>query len=341
MSLENIRIGHLEHLESPWGNAGGVVKSVEEVEAMARTGVGWIEAGSYTLEPRQGNQKDADGNVLIDPSTNAPLVVYRHDPATGETFNSLGMPNQGMDELVGQIPEMVRIARSYKKELVINVAPVTDDPASETHELVSRAYEAGAPAVLVNGGCPNVVTEDGGRHELLSHNALMFGTVLCRLSDVTAQYHKVFVRTSPFEGYDQAKVIYRRMGSAGTVSAVWTPNTWPGQRPVDENGDAVLGVPGGTGGKSGPATYEKAEKQLYMAREILDKSIDVVSSGGIMNGVSLYRRLLDAAAGAGTTFYFESQSGWEEDTDRLISQLYNQIEYQSSKSGRRPGAAGY
>lgn len=40
----NELIGGLENVESPWGNAGGVVKTIEDVERMARTGVGWIEA---------------------------------------------------------------------------------------------------------------------------------------------------------------------------------------------------------------------------------------------------------------------------------------------------------
>jgi hypothetical protein len=40
MSEVNCRIGHLDHLETPWGNAGGVVKKPEDVAKMARTGGG-------------------------------------------------------------------------------------------------------------------------------------------------------------------------------------------------------------------------------------------------------------------------------------------------------------
>jgi len=36
------RIGHLEGIESPFSNAGGVVKTVEDVAVMALTGVGYI-----------------------------------------------------------------------------------------------------------------------------------------------------------------------------------------------------------------------------------------------------------------------------------------------------------
>src|SRR5579885_3518334 len=116
MSEFSGRIGHLEDIQSPWGNAGGVVKTVEDVERMAKTGVGWIEAGSYTLEPRPGNGPNGER-------------VYYHNPETGETFNSLGMPNKGMDVVETEIPEMAHIARTHNKKLVVNVAPVSADPA--------------------------------------------------------------------------------------------------------------------------------------------------------------------------------------------------------------------
>src|SRR5581483_9991877 len=112
---ETIRIGHLE-VDSPFANAGGVIKHPGEVEKIARTGVGWIEAGSFTLEPRPGNSPNGE-------------TVYVHDPQTGSSWNSLGMPNKGMDEVEKEIPEMKRIAHAHNKPLVVNVAPVTDKPA--------------------------------------------------------------------------------------------------------------------------------------------------------------------------------------------------------------------
>ncbi|MDZ7786120.1 MAG: hypothetical protein U5L95_03300 [Candidatus Saccharibacteria bacterium] len=48
-------IGHLEGFESPFANAGGVVKTMHDVEIMANTGVAYIEDGSQPLLPRLGN----------------------------------------------------------------------------------------------------------------------------------------------------------------------------------------------------------------------------------------------------------------------------------------------
>jgi dihydroorotate dehydrogenase len=299
------RIGHLEGIESPWGNAGGVVKTVRDVELMARTGVGWIEAGSYTLEPREGNGSHGE-------------KVYHH--AHGSTFNSLGMPNEGMDEVETQIPEMIEIAHAHHKPLVVNVAPVTDKPAEESVELVRRAYAAGADAVLLNAGCPNVVTEDGGRHELLSCNPIELGRVLVELT-LQGIERPLFVRTSPQASVDDTLRLGAVMRMTGNVSAVFTPNTWPVRIPKTGRGP-MLDVPGDTCGMSGPSVADAAYDQtVWMTEALQGNGVDVVSSSGIMTAGELQARLdLGAVAGAGTTFYFESQN-WQGDTDRLLSDL--------------------
>lgn len=193
------RIGHLDNIESPWANAGGVVKTIEDVEQMAHTGVGWIEAGSYTLLPRPGNGANGER-------------VYHHDRDTGETFNSLGMPNTGMDEVEKEIPEMAKIAEAHRKKLLVNVAPVSAEPVEETLELVSRAYAAGAHGVLINAGCPNVEMPDGGRHELLSRNPKSMMRVLGGLDDFDKP---VAVRISPQERYNDMAFWVEYCGAQG------------------------------------------------------------------------------------------------------------------------------
>lgn len=309
--------GHLGHLEieSPWGNAGGVAKTLDEVEQMARTGVGWIEAGSYTLEPRIGNSPNGER-------------TYYHDAETEETYNSLGMPNKGMDVLEKEIPEMVEVARSLGKSIIFNVAPVTDNPVEESKELVARAYEAGAEAVLLNAGCPNVIKDNGDRHELLSHDEEMLSLVLGGLLPVAEKFKPVFIRTSPLQKFGQAKQIYTTIQrQRGVVGAIFTPNTFPGYKPLDDNGELALEVPRNIGGKSGPATKPEATVELWRAvRELKPfynpSPIDIVSSGGIGDGQTLSMRLLmGAVAGAGTTLYYQSADNklsWGEATDKLL-----------------------
>ena len=299
-------IGHLDNIESPWGNAGGVVKTVEEAALMARTGVGWIEAGSYTLEPRAGNGAHGE-------------VVYVHDAETGETYNALGMPNKGMDEVEKDIPEMARAAHRNHKRLVVNVAPVTHQPTVEAVELVERAYRAGADAVLLNAGCPNVISAQGEHHQILSYNLTALDLTLRSLKK-TVDHHRrpIFLRLSPYDSAISMQPAYQVVAMSGVVSAVFTPNTWSGQQPTGNQ----LDVPGGKGGKSGPAMAAEALHQTSMAANYLRNTpIDVVSSSGIINGRELLARLnLGAVAGCGTTFYYESMD-WRRDTDELLEEL--------------------
>lgn len=300
------KIGHLDNIESPWGNAGGVIKTVEEAALMARTGVGWIEAGSYTLDPRVGNGANGE-------------VVYVHDPETGETFNALGMPNRGMDTVEKEIPEMVRIARRGHKRLVVNVAPVSSHPTIESVELVERAYRAGADAVLLNAGCPNVITARGDRHQILSYNLSALDMTLRALKKTVDRRRPIFLRLSPYGSAVSMQPAFQVVARSGVVSAVFTPNTWPGQQPT---GRVKLEVPGGKGGKSGPAVARLALHQTSMAANYLRNTpVDVVSSSGIVNGRELSARLaLGAVAGCGTTFYYES-ADWQHDTDKLLEEL--------------------
>jgi len=309
------RVGHLEDIESPWANAGGVVKSLQDVEMMAKTGVGWIEAGSYTLEKRLGNAWNPV--TMVDDKT-----VYYHNPETGVTFNSLGMPNKGMDTVEVEIPEMAHIAHQYNKKLIINVAPVSDEPVAESIELVRRAQAAGADGVLLNAGCPNVVSEDGGRHELLSKSPVSFGRVLAGLSQANLS-QPIWVRLSPQEGLQNMNKTTAHILGSRVVSAVLTPNTWGGHKPVDKKDKYILDVPGNMGGMSGPAMSTFAYREtLYAVQALRHSKVDVICSSGIMNGDKLRRSLLlGAVAGAGTTFYYESQNGWADDTGRLLSEL--------------------
>lgn len=320
--MSDFSIGHLEGLGWPWGNAGGVVKTVEDVRRMAQTGGGWIEAGSYTLEKRLGNGYDPEtGEPRLDSKTGQPVRLYHHNLDTGETYNSLGMPNKGMDVVETEIPSMVDIASSFNKKLVVNVAPVSNDPATETRELVVRAYEAGADAVLVNAGCRNVVTAGGGRKEVLSFNADALGTALRGLRGVAERYFPVFVRLSPFDDYLQLMPAIKEIEHSKAVSAVFTPNAWEAYRPVDENGEELIQVEGGVVSKSGPAMNEEAERQTLLIWNRLGGSgIDVVSSSSIMKPEQIARRMMyGAVACAGTTFYYEAEEGWTDATDRLLS----------------------
>ena len=306
-------IGNYE-MESPLMNGGGVVKSVDDVRRMAQTGVGAILAGSYTLEPRVGNSPNGE-------------VVYYHDEDTDITYNSLGMPNKGIAEVAKELPEMIRIAHDLGKLFVLNIAPVTDNPAAEVASMLGVLQNAGISeldAVELNAGCPNVVTADGGRHELLSHHTDLLGETLSEILDTS--YHlirigSVMVRISPFRDKSDATNIAQLLVDL-PVDIVSAFNTFPSGVPVDKNGNQILQVNGGSGGQSGAGMARRAEEQtawLVDARDNAGSNFNILGSNGINNAGSMKRRIdLGARAVSLTTAFYETSS-WKSTVDNILS----------------------
>lgn len=308
-----MRIGNYE-LESPLMNAGGVVKSVEDVKMMSDTGVGAVLAGSFTLEPRVGNSPNGE-------------VVYHHDAQTGATYNVLGMPNKGLEAIAKDLPEMIKIAHDHGKPFILNLAPVSTDPVDEImtmSEVLARAGVEGIDAIELNGSCPNVVSSDGGRHALLSHNPDLLGDVLDELSDIAANevpFGSLIVRVSPFLNREDALLLAQQLHESG-VDAVSAFNTFPGGKPLNAKGESILQVPGGVGGQSGALTAQQAELQtewLVDARNKIGATFEIIGSNGVTDALSMKRRLdIGASAVSSTTLFYES-SRWGTAVDKVLT----------------------
>lgn len=299
-----MHIGGYE-LESPLINAGGVIKSPEDTLLLAQTGIGAILAGSFTLDYREGNSPNGE-------------TVYYHDSETGITYNSLGMPNKGLRYLVDQdLSEMIEIAHYHNLPFILNLAPISDDPVAEIDEMFSVMAEAGIEELdgfELNAGCPNVVLEDGGRHELLSHYPRQLEAVLERVNDIKRDYFYIgstIVRISPFVDTRNA-ISLGMVFNHAEVDVISAFNTFPGGRPLDDEGNEILQVKGGVGGMSGRGMQHEAEMQTMLldnVRREQNGHYEIIGSNGIHDAESLRRRLrLGASAVSATTMFFESSS---------------------------------
>lgn len=319
------RIGHLEGITEPWANGGGVIRTIDLVEDMAKTQVGSIERGSEGIEARLGLAVDPKH-----PELGSQFKVHTYDPDTGLTGNAYSMPSSPIDVWITEIPECVRIAEAYNKKFIQNVGVVGEDPIAEARELVSRSYEAGAHAVLLNPDCPSLFDEDGQRKEQYSRDPEALGRLLDSLQPVVEKYMPIFLRIAPQLTPQRMAAVCRVIRDSKVVSALYVPNTWPNYAPVNEQGEYILQVPDGIGGKSGPGMRKEAMLETGWAVSSLGQlgcwDIDIVSSSGITNGKELRIRTAMsingsrcAKAGCGSTFYFESKD-WVGDTERLIAE---------------------
>jgi dihydroorotate dehydrogenase len=303
-------------MESPLMNAGGVVKSVEDVKMMSQTAVGAVLAGSFTLEPRIGNSPNGE-------------TVYYHDPQSGATYNSLGMPNQGLEAVAKELPEMIKISHDHGKPFIFNFAPVTTDPVEEIIAMsgvLARSKLEDLDAIELNASCPNVVTADGGRHAILSHSPDQLGEVLDELSDIGSNevsFGSLIVRVTPFRDYEDALLLAEQLDRS-VVDAVSAFNTFPNVRPLDEQGRLVLQVPGGRGGQSGGLATSHIEIQtawLVTARDQIGASFDIIGSNGVTDALSMKRRLdIGASAVSATTLFYES-TDWGRAVDAILEEF--------------------
>ncbi len=306
--------GEFFEMESPLMNGGGLVKTVEDVRQMASTGVGAVLAGSFTLEARAGNSPNGE-------------VVYFHDEQTRVTYNSLGMPNQGLEALAADLPQMQAIAHDHGKPLMINLAPVSDDPVSEVvkmGEVLARAGVEQIDGIEINASCPNVVLDDGGRHELLSHHPEQLGEAILAFNSFLVDEVDVgllAVRISPFRSQDDVVPLVGALKSA-EVGAASAFNTFPGGRPVTETGDNILAVPNGIGGRSGLGMAKVAEEQtrwLVGAADLMQAQFDIIGSNGVGDVFTLDTRLkLGVDAVSATTLFTETVS-WKTAVNTLLS----------------------
>lgn len=299
---EKLTLGGLElNPDFPFMNGAGAINGAGE-ENLRRDFESFIRApgaialvGSVTVNPKLGNEDEYGG------------PVYLHFKETGFTYNSMGLPNLGLDKILKILPEFRSLAEDNQKELAVSLAPVTKDPAKEWIVMADKVLSSGVKIIEFNAGCPNVYDEKGNPKAVLSHDPDMMGEVLERVKDVVGDDYVVGVKISPApvdsfgEDYQvtegQSKLILAQADILNDLSFrnfyVAYFNTFGGRIPTDDKGaETPLSVPGGAGGVSGTAVANVARRQTLEFLKYISPQTDVVSAGGIANGLELAQRLL-------------------------------------------------
>jgi dihydroorotate dehydrogenase len=321
MTHSSYRLAEHE-IATPLINAAGSINGtneeliLDEVELLARTAIGAITVGSFTV-PRQAGNEARFG-----------VPVYYHDQASGATYNAMGLPNIGLETAKRLMPEILMRAHDGGKPVIASVSPTLHtpeigDPILQVQKLVYELQLAGADLIEVNTSCPNIVAADGSRKPILGYDLEAMQKLVTELAPWTGvQDSKVGVKLPPYIS-DAEKAIMP--GLAGLFKEqrvfgfVTTANTIPNQVPKDERGMPILSVPGGVGGLSGPATKARGREQLRMWHELLGDEIDIISTLGFDGGEELAFRVRNgAAAAAGVTFLWESNN-WGRTISEVIS----------------------
>ncbi|WP_261554738.1 dihydroorotate dehydrogenase [Frankia tisae] len=280
-------------LEHPVMNAAGTCKSVEDVDAFARSAVAAIVVGSITRQPRAGNA----GNVYW--------------PGRSYSINALGLPNRGLDYYGAHLSRMVDRAHEAGKPLIVSVAGFDVGEYAEIAEVVAGT---GVDLIELNLACPNVW--DGGAQKRIAcfdpdQTAAVCTAVgdalLARAAGDPGRRVPYGVKLSPFSDpaalAELAAVLAELAGRPVGPRFVTAVNTFPNAFVVDADNRPVVDVE--LAGMSGPALKPVGLGQVRQLRQLLLDSVDVVGVGGVGEGrdVAEYLRAGAVAVQAATAFW--------------------------------------
>jgi dihydroorotate dehydrogenase (fumarate) len=249
-----VKIGPVA-IDTPVMNAAcSVAKSLQDVEALARTTIGVILVGSITVEPRDGNPEP------------------RWFVSDNFALNSFGMPNQGLAFYGANVPKMIDVAHNTGKKFALSVAGFS---TAEYVTLAKLAEETKVDLLELNFGCPNV-SIDGKQKPIVSFDPVSLDEIVLAVSKVTKI--PLMIKLSPYSNPAELAHIAEVINASGKVSAVVTSNTFPNGYQTNA-GEPVIASE--FGGVSGSVMLPISLGQVRQFRNALNEEIAVIGVGGI------------------------------------------------------------
>jgi dihydroorotate dehydrogenase len=259
---------------NPVGLAAGMDKDGAHIDALFSLGFGFIEIGTTTPRPQDGNPKPR-------------MFRLRQHEAV---INRLGFNNLGVDALVRNVE---RARRRGPGLLGINIGKNRDTPnedaADDYLHCLERVYPL-ADYVTVNISSPNTQ----GLRDLQQEDALwrLVCTLRERQEDLAAQHgHRtpMLLKIAPDLSEPEIDSIAEVLNKARVDGAIAT-NTTIDRFAVEGHAHA-----GEAGGLSGRPLYGKSTAVLRRLRARLDDRVALVGVGGILSGADAAGKV---AAGA-------------------------------------------
>ncbi|MCX7032714.1 MAG: quinone-dependent dihydroorotate dehydrogenase [Arenimonas sp.] len=247
---------------NPVGCAAGLDKNGAHVDALLALGFGFVEVGTTTPRPQEGNPKPR---------------MFRL-PESNAVINRLGFNNEGVDALVRNVGKARRRGGLLGINLGKNKDTPNEDAADDYLFCLERVYPL-ADYITVNISSPNTA----GLRELQEEQQLrqLVGTLREAQEKLGAQHGKrvpMLVKISPDLSDDDIDACARVLSDL-QVDGVVATNTTTDRLPIEHHRLARE-----AGGLSGAPLYGKSTAVLRRLRARLDDSIPVIGVGGILSG---------------------------------------------------------
>lgn len=283
-------------------NAAGMLKTLEQARALLQSAVTRITIGSVTMLPRTGNQG----------------VTYFYDSTTGTAWNSKGLDNLGIEELMTWLPDFYLEAKAAGKEVAVSLAGFTP----QEYAFMAQRVQKYCDIIEVNAGCGNVWRNNEQKMPP-SYSPDLLNDVLSRVETALGFREMVSVKISPVED----ELIPRLAGVIeewSSVVEIIGTNTMINQKPLPflgkerlewrEDDDAEWKH---TGGMSGAGLRPDSLRVFAQMRPLV-RHLRYIYCGGVSAGQHLIHALEHGADGIAVgTAYFE-------EGPRIFSDIYEE-----------------
>ncbi len=259
---------------NPVGLAAGMDKNGAHIDALFALGFGFVEVGTVTPRPQEGNPKPR---------------MYRL-PEHNAVINRLGFNNDGVDALVRNVE---RAKRRGNGILGINIGKNKDTPnenaASDYVHCLEKVYPL-ADYVTINISSPNTA----GLRELQEEQSLrkLIGALRESQEQLWSKHGRrvpMLVKVAPDLADEDIDVTARVLGEL-SVDGVVATNTTVSRIAVHQHPASKE-----AGGLSGEPLMAKSTAVLRMLRTRLPEQIPLIGVGGILSGADAVKKM---AAGA-------------------------------------------
>ena len=235
------------------GIAAGLDKNGDYIDCLAALGVSFIELGTVTPRPQEGNPK--------------PRIFRNHKERS--LLNRLGFNNKGVDYLVERLKE-----RKSNVLVGSSIGKNHDTPNATASEdyifCLKKVYEF-SDYVAINISSPNTknLRELG--------NTEYFQSLLEKLKNeqdtlsTTYGDKPIFIKISPDESPGNLELICKSILSTKLDGIICSNTT------IDH--DDI----NGPGGISGAPLKRKSNKTLQIVKTLLGDKIPIIASGGVMS----------------------------------------------------------
>ena len=295
---------------NPVGLAGGLDKNGEHYNDLANFGFGFVEIGSLTPKPQDGNPKPRCFRV----------------PSDKAIINRFGINNKGVKNAVEHIKKdrpKVIVAANISK----NTSSINDEAATDYEQAFGLLYDF-VDMFVVNVSCPNVVG-------LTSLQDISFlSDIIDRLLNLRMYYdtyRPILLKVSPDLSQKQIDDIVDYCLRSG-IDGIVAGNTTRSREGLTIDQAKIEKI--GNGGLSGAPLHKKNVELVRYINQRAEGKLPIIGVGGIMSGADA-KEMLDAGASL-----VEIYSGFIYEGPALIKKIIKHLEKeQLKKPVKTPNAA--